>query len=386
MRDDPSLDDWFRREGVPHLARDFDPREDVLTRLRPALLVLFVVGLALVLRPDWPPWSRAAAAAGALLAAFAGLGLANRLRGRAWTAPPERVGFVEAGVFVVVPAVADLAVGDGPVRAAGVLAGGAVVAGVLYVLISLGVVSVLVHTGRSALSALRDIASIAGRALVLLLAVLLFLFLAAEVWQTLGTIEGWRFVSVLLLFCVLAVLTLVVGLSGERRGLYRPRVDDELRGRAIATPAAGLVASGVTPRVERMSGIQRANVAVALHVGLVARVAVVGFITAVFFVGFGLLTVDRPTTEAWTGRTGDALHVLAEYDGLRGSVVLSEPLLRVSTLLGAFAALYFAVVAVSEAQNRREFIEDELERVRGVVAAWAYDRGAAASDAAPPPG
>ncbi|MFN8122268.1 MAG: hypothetical protein U0237_07540 [Thermoleophilia bacterium] len=383
MRHDLPLEEWFRHEGVPHLARDFDPREDVLTRLRPALLVLFVVALALVLRPDWPPWGRALATAGALVAAFAGLGLVNRLRGRAWTAPPERVGFVEAGLFVAVPAAADLALGDGPARAALLLAGGAAIAALLYVLTSLGVVSVLVHTGRSAVAALRDIAAIAGRALVLLLAVLLFLFLAAEVWQTLGTIEGWRFVTVFVLFAVLAVLTLVVGLAGERRGLYRPEAGEELRRRALATPAAPLVEAGAAPHVEPMSGIQRANLAVALHVGLVARVAVVGVMTAVFFLGFGLLTVDRHTTEAWTGQTGGTLHVLAEYDGLRGSVVLSEPLLRVSALLGAFAALYFAVVAVSEAENRREFIEDELERMRGVVAAWAYDRGAAAAEVPP---
>lgn len=383
MRPGLPLEDWFRHEGVPHLARDFDPREDVLTRLRPALLVLFVLALALVLRPDWPPWGRALATAAALVGAFAGLGLLNRLRGRSWTAAPERVGFLEAGLFVAIPAAADLALGDGAARAGMVLAGSVAVAGLLYVLTSLGVVSVLVHTGRSALAALRDIASIAGRALVLLLAVLLFLFLAGEVWQTLGTIEGWRFVSVFVLFSGLAVLTLVVGLAGERRGLYRPEVDAELRRRALATPAAPLVEAGVAPRVGEMSGIQRVNLAVALHVGLVARVAVVGFITAVFFLGFGLLTVDRPTTEAWTGRSGEALHVFAEYDGLRGSVVLSEPLLRVSVLLGAFAALYFSVVAVSEAQNRREFIEDELERVRGVVAAWAYDRGAAASEGPP---
>lgn len=372
------LEDWFRREGVPHLARDFDPREDVLARLRPALLVLFVAGLALVLRPDWPAWARAAATLGGLAAALGGLGLLNRLRGRPWTAPPERVGFVEAGVFVAVPAAVDLALGDGPARAGLILGGSVVIAGLLYVLTSMGVVSVLVHTARSALTALRDIGTIAGRALVLLLAVLLFLFLAAEVWQTLGTIEGWRFVGVFLLFAGLAVLTLVVGLAGERRGLYRPEAGEDLRRRALATPAAALVEAGVAPRMEEMSGIQRVNLAVALHVGLVARVAVVGFITAVFFLGFGLLTVTRETTEAWTLQTGEALNVLAEYDGLRGSVVLSEPLLRVSALLGAFASLYFAVVAVSEPGNRREFIEDELERMRGVVAAWAYDRGAAA--------
>ena len=377
MSREPSIEDWFRHEGVPHLARHFDPREDVLTRLRPALLVLFVLALALVLRPEWPAWARAAATLGGLLAALAGLGLLNRLRGRAWTAPPERVGFVEAGVFVAVPAAVDLAIGDGLVRAGVILGASAVIAATLYLLTSLGVVSVLVHTGRSALGALRDVAAIAGRALFLLLAVLLFLFLAAEVWQTLGTVEGWRFVSVLVMFGVLAVGTLVVGLSGERRGLYRPEPGPDLRRRAMATPAAPLVEAGVEPVVDGMTRIQRVNVAVALHVGLVARVAAVGAITAVFFVGFGLLVVTRETTEAWTGQAGDALHVLAEYRGLRGSVVLSEPLLRVSALLGAFAALYFAVVAVSEERNRREFIDDELERVRGVVAAWAYDRGAA---------
>ena len=48
------IETFFLRNGLPHLTAGYDPREDTLTRLRPALVVLFVAGLVFVLRPDWP--------------------------------------------------------------------------------------------------------------------------------------------------------------------------------------------------------------------------------------------------------------------------------------------------------------------------------------------
>lgn len=47
------LEGWFLRNGLPHLAVGYDPREDTLTRLQPALVVVLLLALALVLRPDW---------------------------------------------------------------------------------------------------------------------------------------------------------------------------------------------------------------------------------------------------------------------------------------------------------------------------------------------
>ena len=52
-------------------------------------------------------------------------------------------------------------------------------------------------------------------------------------------------------------------------------------------------------------------------------------------------------------------------------------------VLGAFASLYFAAVALGDARNRQAFLDDVLERFRRVMAAWSYYRGAMAARPGP---
>lgn len=375
-----ALEEWFVRRGVPHLIEDYDPREDVLVRLRPLLVVLFAIGLALVLRPDWPWWGRWATAVAVTAAGVAAYAAVNRVRGRPALARPERVGFTRAGVLVLAPAAVNAALGGGPVETAVIAAESLAVAVVGYGLVSLGIVSLLVHLGRAALEGLAETAAVAARAMPIMLAVLLFLFLASEVWQTLGTIEGWRFGGVFASFAVLGVGVLLGALRDERRRLVRPVSGDDARRAALATPAAPLVEAGVVPVAPPLSRMQRVNVTVAMLTSLGVRVVAVGAAVGLFFVVFGLLVMTPETTLAWTGLAPGEVNVLVDIDTRRGTVVLSEPLVRVSILLGAFAAVYFAVVAVGDERNRREFVDDELDRLEGVMAAWAYYRGAA-----PPP-
>jgi len=366
------LDEWFLRRGLPHLQADYDPREDTLTRLRPALLLLFAAGLAVVLRPDWPWWQRIPALlVGLAVAAGVLIGL-NLLRGRA-PLGGDRVGFSEAAVLVLAPALASAVLGDDAGRVALVAAGSLAVAAVVYVLTSLGVVPLLLHQGRPAVEGLVATASVAVRALPPLLAVLLFLSLASETWRAFGRLEGWRYGSVLVGFGLLSGVILVLGLARERRALYTPVPGPELERDALATPAAPLVAAGTVPASPPLRRIARINVATALMVSLGARVLAVGVAVGVAFLVFGLLIVDRQLTTEWVG---EAPHVLLAVDISGREVVVSEALLRVAGALGGFAALYFVAVALGDARNREQFLDDELDRVRQVMAAWSYYRGA----------
>ena len=110
------IERWFLDNGVPQLVADYDPREDTLTRLQPVLVVLFLLALALVLRPDWEWWQRGLAVLVGAGLALAGLVVANVLRRRRPLGRPERVGFAEAVVVVLTPAVASLVLGDDPAR------------------------------------------------------------------------------------------------------------------------------------------------------------------------------------------------------------------------------------------------------------------------------
>jgi ABC-type Fe3+-siderophore transport system permease subunit len=371
-REEDAIGGWFLRNGVPQLVADYDPREDTLTRLQPVLVVLFVLALALVLRPDWAWWQRVLAVLVGASLAVAGLVLANVLRRRRPFARPERVGFVEALVVVFTPAVASLVLGDDPARAGWIALGSAGVAVAAYALTSLGVLAPLLSQGWPAFEGLRDTFAVAVRALPPLLAVLLFLSLTQETWQAFGDLEGWRFGSVLIGFGLLTVVILLVGLRAERADLASPKPGPELAQRARQTPAAPLVERGVEPVAPPLDRIERINLAVALLVTLALRVLVVGAVVGGAFFIFGLLVVDEELTEEWAG----AANVFLSISIAGREVVVTEALLRVAIVLGAFAALYFAAVALGDARNRESFLDDLLERFRRVMAAWSYYRGA----------
>jgi hypothetical protein len=369
------LERWFLRNGLPQLAEDYDPREDTLTRLQPVLVLLFLLALALVLRPDWPWWQRALAVLVGAGLAVAGLVAANLLRGRRPLSRPRRVGFAEAAVVVLTPAAASLVLGDGAARAGWIALGSAGVAVVLYALTSLGVLAPLLSQGRPALDGLADTFSVAVRALPPLLAVLLFLSLAAETWQAFGDLEGWRFGAVLVGFGLLIIVILLAGLRDERQELAAPAPGADLARRARATPAAPLVDRGVAPAAPPLGRIERVNLAVALLLTLAIRVVIVGAVVGIAFLVFGLLVVDEDLAREWMG---DDPNVLLSVSIAGRPLALTEALVRVATVLGGFAALYFAAVALGDSRNRQAFLEDVLERFRRIMAAWSYYRGALA--------
>ncbi len=376
--DRPELDrieSFFLHNGLPHLSDGYDPREDTLTRLRPALVVLFVIGLIFVLRPDWPWWFRIPAVAAGIAVAAAAIGLVNVARSRPFFSAPERVGFIEATVLVLAVPAAALALGENLEDVAYVAVGAVGTAIALYALASFGVLSLLVHHARSSVGELRDAGAGALRAMPPLLAVLLFLSLSSETWQAFGQLEGWRFGWTIVAFLVLIGAILFLGLGAERRALCAPEVTPALAEQARATPAAGLVERGVEPAPRPLMRIERMNLTLSLIITLLVRILVVGAVVGLFFGIFGVLVVDEELVQTWTGT---APNVYLEISISGREAAITEELVRVATLLGSFAALYFAAVSLVERRNREEFVDDEVERLARVMAAWSYYRGALA--------
>ena len=156
---------FFRRSGLPHLADSAGFREDTLRRLRPLAVALAIAAIVLAVVLDLSWWERVLV-----------IGL--------------------------------------PILLIGALS---------YSLVSFGVLALLAHQGRPALSGLRATTSVAIRALPPLLAVLLFLSLAQETWRAFGQLEGWRFGAVLVGFGLLCSIILIAGLHRERQRALRAR-------------------------------------------------------------------------------------------------------------------------------------------------------------------
>jgi hypothetical protein len=202
--------------------------------------------------------------------------------------------------------------------------------------------------------------------------VLLFLSLTQETWQAFGDLEGWRVGAVLTGFGLLSLVIPLVGLRAERAELASPEPGPELAGRARQTPAAPLVARGVEPATPPLDRIERVNLAGgaaghALAAGARRRrrrrrvlpLRSAGRRRAPHR-GVGRQPAERPPLGQHRGPRG------RRHRGPRARAIV----------LGAFASLYFAAVALGDDRNRETFLDDVLQRFRRVMAAWAYYRGA----------
>lgn len=367
------LERYFLHNGLPHLAVDYDPRADTLTRMRPALYVLFVVGLAFALRPDWAWWLRILAVLAALGVAVGVYAALNFLRERPLFARAQRITFTEVLALVIAPPIAAAALGESAATVAALAVGTVGIAVTLYVLMSFGILSLLVHQTQQLGAGLASSGAIAIRAMPPVLAVLLFLSLSEETWQAFGDLLGWRYVGVVIAFAVLITLILVYGIGRERAAVRGIEPGDELEQRARATPALGLVERGVRPAAPKLGRVARVNLALALFLSLALRVVAVAAAVGLFFLVFAFLVVDRELALRWVDADPNFLitAVIADRE-----VVLTEAHFRVAGILGAFGGLYFIAVAVGDARHREQFLDDELDRLSRVTAAWAYYRGA----------
>ena len=98
----------FRRAGVPLFIVDFSATRDVFTRFTPLFAFVFVGEMLLAAKADWPLIGNILAMLAGLAILVTAFGLVNRVRGRAFLALPDRFGWPELAVFVLVPAVMPL--------------------------------------------------------------------------------------------------------------------------------------------------------------------------------------------------------------------------------------------------------------------------------------
>lgn len=359
-----AIERWLVRRGVPHFIATYSASRDVFTRAIPVITLVFLAEVLGAARFDWSWWANALAISagfGILLGAWA---LANRARNRPALARPQHIGVVELGVFVVVPALLP-AIFGGQFADAMVVAGvNLALIGVVYAVTSYGLVPMSRWAVVRLVVQLGDTFKLFTRGLPLLLVAFTFLFINAEVWQVAGRADVATLVVVLGLFLVLGAVFIVSRMPRELAGL--PRFGDraEIAGLVEGTPAEGLAPPDPVsiPALDRR---QWGNVGLVVLFTQALRVLLAGLLVGGFFLAFGVALVDAPTVASWTTTTPD---VLASFE-LAGRVhVLTAELLRVSTLLAGFAALYFTVYLTTDATFREEFFDDIEGEIRQTFA------------------
>ena len=371
-----SLERWLTRRGIPHFIHRYSASQDVLTRAIPALTVIFMFEMLGATNLDWPLWAN-------LLSAIAGFGilvgawmLLNRYRGRPLLSRPDRVGWVEAAIFVLVPALLPLLFGGELDEAAFVAGANLLILGVVYLATSYGIVPMARWATVRLFVQIGDTLRLFTRGLPLLLVAFTFLFINAEVWQMAGTLEHAYLAAVLGLFVLLGAVFVVVRLPAELRRAATFDAAAAIAAETRGTPADGLPAPdpGTVPPPSRR---QRSNAGLVVLFTQGMRVLLAALLIGGFFVLFGLLTMRPDTIVSWTLA---APEVLARFTLFGRETAITAELLRVSVFLAGFSGLYFAVYLVTDTTFRSEFFEEAITEMRQAFAVRAVYLAAISRD------
>ena len=364
------IEQWFIGRGLPHFVERHYSAAQIWARALPLLIFAYVLlGLNALDLKHWSAAENLAAAGFVVAAAIIAWIVANWLRGRRWLERPHEIGWPELVVFTVVPALPSVVVGQWTDAVQTTLEAIAILA-ILWGLTSYGVIPLLRWAGQRTVAQLAVLFNVVVRALPLLLLFTTFLFINAEVWQVAGTLSGIVYVAVLGVFFLLGAVFVLSRVPTLMRTLNDFDSWPEIGKLVDGTPGrAAFEAMGPTPA---RPGIDRLRVRQRLNIGLVTifsqaiQITLVALTLTGFFVLFGFLAIPQETAQSWTGL--DSVDVLASWTVGERTLVLTEPLLRVSAFLGTFSGMYFTVLLSTDAMYREEFAEDVAPELRQALA------------------
>jgi MFS family permease len=373
------IERWFVARGLPHFVDRRDSATVIWGRAVPLLVVAYLaLGLNALQLQEWGVAKNLGVAAFVLAIAVVTWVAANVLRRRPAFDRPHDIGPAELAVFIVVPAVPSLLVGQVGDAVQTVVYALAILA-LLWAVTSYGVPTLLGWAWQRTASQLPLLLSVLARALPLLLLFSAFLFINAEAWQVAGTLTGPLYVAVLGVFFVLGatfVLTRIPPLMRSLNTFDSWREVDEL---AAGTPAAPVITRlhpslAADPHAERPPLRQRVNIGLLTVFSQAIQVTIVGLGLTAFFVLFGFLAIPEATAASWTML--DDVHVLVDVHVGGRTLVISDPLLRVAGFLGAFGAMYFTVLLSTDSTYREEFADDVAPQLRQALAVRCVYRAA----------
>ena len=231
---------WFRRRGIPHFIEDYSTRRDVLTKALPFLILTAVFEVAMVFNLEWAWWINVPFVAGACAALGATWAGINFLRGRPLRALPEQVGAVELLVFLLAPSVVAAVFERAWEVLPFLLVVNALILGIVYVTVSFALLPILRWAGWLVIRNAASFVGLFARALPLLLLIVTFLFINAELWSMAGTLEDERFWLLVWLFASVTAVFVVFRLPAEIGEIQRFASATQVTELVRGTPVEGL--------------------------------------------------------------------------------------------------------------------------------------------------
>lgn len=386
MTDERAIDEWFHRRGIP-LMLDTPGRNARVAQRMTGPLAVGWFGPWVVDAFTEPDWATAVGLAVSVAAVLLLWAAGNLSRRQAPFALPPRVGVLEVVGFVVLPPLAvllsdwvtdrsELNLSGESEMGAGVALlvtyVGFVVVQIVVLLVAWAVVrSGLVSLTRFLLREFSKAASVVGvavaRTLPVMLGVVTFFFLTAEVWQSVGSIGTPAYITALLLFLVVAGYFLgsrfQLDLDALARFESRAEIESAVAGTSIGSrltvPDAGKPLTVVLDRSERL----QLRLVAALSKLVVA--SVVASAVFAFFLLLGVLVVDAATVEAWTTARP---RVIREFDLGGVPLAMTWQHVRVAGFLAVFSGFYYSVVSATDAKLREGVRDTATDAVRQACA------------------
>jgi hypothetical protein len=382
-----AIERWFIGEGVPHFILDYTATHFVLTRAAPVLVLYLVSTTVLAMRLNATLLANVVALAVAIGVVLGGWALLNVARGRHWRSLPRRVGVPEVLAFLLFPAIPPLLLGFQVSDAAIAVVESAIFLVVVYLATSYGLVAVLRWAARRLVSQRGSLGRLLTRALPLLMVFIVFVFVQSDTWRMAYAMGTGGVVMVVAMFIVLAVFFLVGQLAPDVRRLSEGgRGWTEMLAIARDTPAAPACdrLAQVTPLVVPLRWHEWVNVGVVVVFGQGLQILLVTVAVQLVLLVFGMLLAPAWLQAEWAGA---AVPVLASVTLLGRDLAVTDVLITVSLILGAFCGLYFTVSALSDSTYRAEFFSEadrELERVFAVRTVYRTALGTRVGSAAAP--
>jgi len=360
---------WLLRRGLPHLIEGYRAREDVFTRSVGVLTLIALVEVVNAVRLEWRWWQNALALVGGATLLVGSFVVVNLVRERAPLQRPDTVGPVELGLFVVLPALVSLAFGE-PGSAALTAAANLGLLVLVYVVTSYGLVPMTRWALGRAVGAVGSVAALVGRALPLLLALTILVFVNTEAWQVAAALPGSLFALTGAMFVVVGLLFLLTRLPGEVA-----RLDDELGAGGLVAACAGTPVEDCVDRVPseaRSPGTagftlrQRVNVYLVLLFAQAVQVVLVSLAVFAFFTAFGVVAIRPEVIDAWLGDIPNDVVAQATLFGHR--VEVTAALLHVAGFVAFVAGFSFTVSMVTDSAYRQDFFDEVVGQVRQALA------------------
>jgi hypothetical protein len=207
---------------------------------------------------------------------------------------------------------------------------------------------------------------LATRALPMLLIFVTFLFINTEVWQVTSAMPGGVIWGAVLFFGLAATGFLMVRLD-EELDLFDDDISvetflDVTADTPLAPTARRLVEEGADLQAEaEVTGLQKANLVLALLVAQAVQVLLLAFAVFCFFILFGVVAIEDSVITNWLGEG----HPTYPW----GPELVSQELARVAIFLAAFSGLYFTVYAVTDNNYRQQFFTKVMRELARVVGA-----------------